>query len=435
MTARDTTIERADAPFGEVSLFLFFSLLADQKRFANVCLSLFIVLTPIQDFVLQSTPLRSLGISPAIFPLIALAALQLNRWLVAMQWTVSWRSSICAFYVLATSVYGVVIFGTTSHGENLLWKGTTSLISLLAIIFAAQLDYEAPIVRKALYVAFALICLGFFFGNSNPLRLPEFGENSVLHYTPLEDERPRGLASEPSQFSATATIIGLLAAHVTQSRRWKVVLFSATAFLLFASGSKGAILTLFICLVIIAVLKWHRSWYQVFALILVLFPLGLVLIWLIPNLFPQESFATSGTVATRFSMILCALMTAIHHPFGVGVTGFLPAVARYLPEAMFTIQSFFPFPLYFGEVTEYLTSADMVSTKTFFFDQLMRFGFPFVILFAVFIGKLLRKLISNRDTLLFIGVLFATIAVTTYQPGTGNFAISMVFGVALNRIR
>jgi hypothetical protein len=343
---------------------------------------------------------------------------------------------ICFVYVLMTAAYGLFFFGVSSHGENLIWKGTTSLISLSAVVFATQLDYgKVSVVRTAIFVAFTLVIAGFLFGNSSPLGLPALVENGVLHFTPLPDERPRGLSSEPSEFSITAIAIGLLAVHLAKSRVSRTLLFLLTLGLLVASGSKGGILTLFICVIILSAIKWHSKWYQVATLLFVLFPLGLVLIWMIPNLFPEESFAVSGTIPTRFSMIICALMTVTDHPFGVGLPGFLPAVAKYLPGAMSALESIFPFPLYFGEVSEYLASADMVSTKTFFFDQLMRFGIPFAWFFFVFITGLFKRLAAKGQMILLIAILASTVAIMTYQPGTGNFAIPIVFGVALSEVR
>jgi len=343
---------------------------------------------------------------------------------------------ICLAYVLFTAVYGILLFGVRSHGENLLWKGTTIFISLATIIFAVKLDYDkSPVVRSAIYVAFALVLFGFLFGNSNPLGLPALVENGVLHYYPLPDLRPRGFASEASQFSLTAVIIGLLSVHVARSRAAKTLLFLVTLGLLIASGSKGGILTLFICVIILCVMKWHSKFYHIIILFFILLPLGLGLIWVIPNLFPEEALASSGTVPTRFSMIICALMTVIHNPFGVGLTGFLPAVAKYLSGAMSTVQSIFPFPLNFEEVSDYLISSDMVSTKSFFFDQLMRFGIPFAFFFVVFIGSLLKRLVAERQRVLFIAILASTIAIMTYAPGTGNYAIPILFGVALTEVR
>ena len=238
--------------------------------------------------------MRSLGAGPCIFPLCAIALVEGGQWLLSAKTRVSLGAVICFAYVLFTAVYGLLLFGVWSHGENLLWKGATSLISLLAVIFAAQLDYgKSPVARTAIYVAFTLVIVGFLFGNSNPLGLPALVEGRVLHYTPLPDVRPRGLASEPSQFSLTAVILGLLSVHVTRSRARKTLLFLLTFGLLIASGSKGAILTLFICAIILSIIKWHSKFSHIAILLFVVVPLGLILIWLIPTLFPEQSFAIS----------------------------------------------------------------------------------------------------------------------------------------------
>src|SRR6266478_2967915 len=217
-------------PFIAVCAFLFMELWTDNRSsFSKMCLFLFIALCPIEDFMLQGTPLRGLGASPSIFPLCALALIGGAQWLLSSKMRLSLGGVICFVYVLMTAIYVLLLFGVWSQGENLLWKGATSFISLAAIMFAAALHYDrGPVVRAAIYVAFLLIIVGFLFGNSNPLRLPALVENGQLHFTPLPDVRPRGLASEPSQFSITAIVIGLLSVHVTRSRAGKTLLFLLT---------------------------------------------------------------------------------------------------------------------------------------------------------------------------------------------------------------
>lgn len=421
----------------ELGVFHFAALATDRRSlFSRVCLFAFIALCPIEDFVLQGTPLRSLGASISLFPLCLLALKEGTDWLLSGRMEPGRWGAIGVAYILFTGVYGLLLFGTWSHGESLVWKGFTSMVSLLVIVFATQLNYsDKGVVRAGVYAALVLVIAGFLFGNSNPLNLPNVVENGVLHFTALPDERPRGLASEPSEFSITAVIVGLLAIHVTRSRTRKILLAVLTVGLLIASGSKGGILTLFICVVALGVMRWHSRWYQVVVLLLAVLPLGMFLIWLLPTLFPDEVLAMSGTIPTRFSMILCSLMTVRHNPLGVGFTGFLPAVARYLPGAMSTLASVSPFPLDYSEVSGYLTSADMVSTKTFFFDQLMRFGIPFALVFFAFIYRLIKRLASEKQTTLLIGILTAVIGITAYVPGTGSFAIPIVFGIALSEVK
>jgi hypothetical protein len=407
----------------------------ENQTFVNLCTFLLIVLCPIQDLFLQGTPLRSLGSSPSVFPLCGIAAFVTARWLLCASMRLKRSVVICFVYVVVTGVYGFLVFGTSSHGENLFVKAATILVSLGVVMFTAfGVDYEETnLLRAAIYCAFILLVVGFCFGNSNPLGLPNIIENPILHFTPIADARPRGLSNEPSEFSITAVAIGLLATHVTRSRRVKVFLFCVTVALLVASGSKGGIFMLFLCVIILSIIKWHSKWYQIAALVLVALPMGAILIALLPTLFTEESFVTSNTVPTRVSMVFCALMTVMRHPFGVGLSGFLPAVAQYLPDAMRTTQSLIPFPLNFTEVSAYLTSAEQVSTKTFYFDQLMRFGIPFGVCFVIFVKKLVTCLLEQKQVVMSIAVLACAIAIMTYIPGTGVFAVPIVFGVALNR--
>jgi hypothetical protein len=405
--------------------------------YIQALLFLFIALSPIQDFFLQGTALRGLGASPSIFPLAALAIITLSNWLMAGNFKADRTLIVCLGYVLLTAIYGFAFFGLTSHGESLIWKSSTVFVSLSVVVLAVcNVDYQInAVTRAAIYTAFGLVVLGFCFSSANPFGLPQWLETSILHFTPTPDLRPRGLASEPSEFSITAVAFGLLSTHVAQSRVSKVILFFLTVGLLVASGSKGGISTLFICGIIVSIIKWHSKWYQVAALTLLLFPVGIVAIWMIPNLFPEDSLSVAATVPTRLSMLFCAITTIEHHPFGVGLPGFLPAVATYLPGAINTTQSMFPVPLNFSEVTEYMTSADMVSTKTFVFDQMMRFGLPFGVFFFLFVSRLIKGLVARKQIVMTIAVLASTIAITTYIPGTGAFPIPIVFGVALSQMK
>jgi hypothetical protein len=402
------------------------------------CVFLFIALSPIQDFFLQGTPMRSLGASPSLFPLLAIILLTFGQWLVSGDLKVDRVFLLCLMYVVLTTIYGFLFFGLTSHQESLIWKSMASLISLALLLFAVNnIDYRMNrFVREGIYTAFAIVVIGFLFSKENPFGLPPLLDLPWLHYTSLSELRPRGFSSEPSELSISAIVFGLLSTHLARSRTAKGLLFALTLSVLIASGSKGGIITLFLCALILGLIRWHSRWYHFAGAICVLLPLGLLLIVrLIPLLFPEDVIMESGTIPTRFSMILCSLTTVVHHPFGVGLSGFLPSVATYLPDAMSTVQSYFPWPLNFDEVSQYQTSADMVSTKTFFFDQLIRFGIPFALVFFFAVGKILRCLMSRKQMIIAVAILATAIAITTYIPIAGVLTVSIVFGVAVSEVR
>lgn len=399
----------------------------------QICVFSLIALSPIQDLFLQGSPLKGLGASASLIPMLAIVGLVFARWLAHGAFQLPRIVVVCVAYALFVSAYGFLYFGASSESENLWLKSLTALITLglfLAAIFVPKYELRAT-VRAACYTAFAILVLGILFSEPAPLGLPELFENPILHYTPVtEFPRPRGLSSEPSTLSVTVIAICLLCAHLSRSRSRKCFFLFASIGLLLASASKGGILVLFICLFILALTKWHR-WFQIPVLAVTLLPLGFFAVSWLPSLFPEQGALQSSSVQTRASVILCALNTVEHHPFGVGFPGFFPAVAVYLPQAISTVQAQSPLPLDFSEVSEYLTSSENVSTKTFFFDQLMRFGLPFAIFFLIAITMLLKQLGSSRQQILFVAVLASIIALSTYVSLSGQYATSILLGVAL----
>ena len=392
----------------------------------------FIALCPIQDFILRGTALAMVGDSPSSFPLLFIIVLAFAQWVVCGRFRVLQVGAIAGVYAFLLTIYGVMQFGMTFYGENLLRKSLGSLTVLflfLAAIFIPRYELRGT-VRFACYAAFLILVFGLCFSHPTPFGLPKFFDNPSFHYTIIPTlERPRGLSSEPSFLSVTTVSIGLLCSHFSRKRISKAFFLLATVGLLVAIGSKGGILIIFICIGILAMLRFH-AWYQLPVLGLAIVTLALIATAWIPTLFPEDGIAQSGSVQTRASMILCAIGTVEHHPFGVGFSGFLPAVRKYLPDSMRRIQSLSPLPLDFSEVSEYLGVSPNVGTKTFFFDQAMCFGLPFVILFIVLIIRLLKRL-SVEKRILFVGVMAVAIALCSYVSLSGEYATAILFGVAI----
>lgn len=359
----------------------------------------FIALCPIQDFFLRGTALAMIGDSPSSIPLLFIIAIALAHWVLRGRFRVLQVGAIATLYAFVLTIYGVMQFGMTFYGQNLLHKslGSFTVLALfLAAIFIPRYELRST-VRSACFVAFFLLVLGLCFSHPTPFGLPSLFDNPVSHYTIIPTlDRPRGFSSEPSFLSVTTISIGLLCAHFSRKRISKAFFLLATAGLLVASGSKGGIFIVFICLGILAMLRFHK-WYQLPVLVLSIVPLALIATAWIPTLFPEEGIIQSGSVQTRASMILCAILTVAHHPFGVGFSGYLPAVSKYLPDSMNSIQAVSPLPLDFSEVAEYLGDSPNTGTKTFLFDQAMCFGLPFVLLFIVLIIRLLDRLRVLRD--------------------------------------
>jgi hypothetical protein len=393
----------------------------------------FIALSPIQDFILRGAALVSvLGSSPSSIPLLFMVFLAFGTWVISGRFRILQVGAIAALYAVVLTIYGVMQFGMAFYGEDLLRKslGSLTILSMfLAAIFIPRYELRGT-VRIASYTAFLLLLVGLCFTYPTPFGLPSLFDNPFFHTTSIPTlDRPRGLSSEPSYLSVTAISIGLLCAHFSQKRISKAFFLLSTVALLLAIGSKGGFLILLICLGILATLRF-RKWYQLPVLCLAIIPLALIATTWIPTLFPDEGIVQSGSVQTRASMILCAILTVANHPFGVGLSGFRPAVSKYLPDSMRIIQSLSPLPLDFSEVSEYLGASQNVGTKTFLFDQAMCFGLPFVIFFIVLIIRLLKWL-SIEKRVLFVGVMAVAIAFCSYVAVSGEYATAILFGIAI----
>lgn len=393
---------------------------------------MFIALSPVQDLFLQGTALRGIGGYPSLFPLLAILAVSLTRRLCLGNFNVNRILLLCLAYVIATTFYGFVVFGTTVFGESLFLKSATNAAPMIFFLFAMYgVDYEPQsTVRAALFTALGILVVGILFSDGNPFGLPSVFENSILHFGPAYGDRPRGLSTEPSELSITVIGIGFLCAHASRSRAAKRFLCMMTLGLLVLSGSKGGIMIIFLCVFILCLMKWHSKWYHVPAVVLVLVPLGIVAVLVSQDLFPQEQFS-GGSVAMRVPMYLCALIAVKHHPLGVGLSGYLPAIATYLPEAMETMQSWIPVPVNFIGIAGNLSSTDKAGTMVFSLDQLIRFGIPFAVVFVVFVTRFLRRLEARKQMILFIGVLASAVAATTYIPMIGQFVTPILLGIAL----
>jgi hypothetical protein len=400
----------------------------------HILLFSLVALTPIQDTILQATPLGGLGTCASLWPLLPLTLIAFVRWIgggLRLSRTVFW----CCCYMALLTAYGFVRFGLVSEGENTILKTATHMtVFVFAVLAIFVPNYEMrSTVRMGCYVAFFLCIIGILFSLGAPFGLPQIFEQSPLHYR-LDDDlfRPRGFSTEPSMLSITLIAVGLLCAHFSRTKFGRRFYVLSTLGLFLVARSKGGIAVLFVCVLVLAIGRWHK-WYQAPLVLVTLVPLGMLTGFWLMTMFPENGFATAGTIQVRTSTVLCALFVAANHPLGVGFSGFIPAMRVYLPPAMAAIQSLSPLPLAFEESTGYLTSARAIGTSAFFFDQLIRFGWPFAIFFAVFSLKLLKGLRHAR--ILWVAVLASLICLCIYVSIVGQFATSVLLGVALTEAR
>ncbi len=390
---------------------------------------LFIILIPFQDTALQNTPLKLFGASLSVLPLILLALLGILQWIYRSDGRIRRSWLIIGSYAVIISAVYIVIY--SSYGSAIPWKQSLTYGLMSALLLFATFGIEYPAkkwVRLAIYISLFVTIIGITLYTFNPS-----DTSALLQATPNMSDRPRGFSTEPGELSVQIVVIGTLTAHFLKAawQKWCVGLL--TCALLIYSGSKGGLICLAICAVVLIFAKKGLGFSRVLLL------LGLSCLTYLSFILILSSFSAvmlvgaTSTISTRLSMVGYAFIVIAHNPFGVGFSGFLPSLPQYLPEAMRYVQSIFPVPLTFVEVREYLyppyPDADC---KTFFFDYFVFFGVPFAVVFATFALRMLRILLRSGCDWLFVGTLFSFFAMLTYYSALNVYAIPLLFGISIN---
>jgi len=392
-----------------------------------------IVLCPLQDTILQKTPLKLFGASPAVLPLLALATIALFSNLFAPKLTFDRKILIGLVYVLLICAIHIVTFQPGL--DPIQWRPLRSfgLMTALIVYLLTGVDYRNTRgLRISIYVALLITLIGVILGGI-------LGPDAIkfLQVTPDISGRPRGFSTESSTLSVQIVCIGMLCSHYLKRTWLKIIVGAITAGLLIYSSSKGGLISLLLCVLILVLVRTRASLFYKLLIGFLLSPVLVAGALLVASKFSNLiTLNQTTTIATRASMALFSGIVVLHNPLGVGFTGFYPAIPKYLYSAMWTIQSWFPFPLAFVEVKGYLAPPFKdADCKSFFLDFLVFFGVPFAILFFRFGFKLLQRLLAYRFFSLFVAVLFAFLALFTYYSSMNAYTVPLLIGIALYEAR
>ncbi|MHB1938877.1 MAG: hypothetical protein ACYCOR_20190 [Acidobacteriaceae bacterium] len=335
-------------------------------------------------------------------------------------------------YAAITSIFGLFYFGSYALGVNLIVQGLKLALDtglVLFVIFGIDYSNESNI-RRAVKIAFAITVLGIILNDLHIPGLDVLTNNPVLHQTPQDDPRWRGMSKESGVLAPLIMGLGLLSAHYSQTAFAKGVYWTLSLSLMFAGGSKGGFLCMLGVIVVIFMsgnIGFLRS--------LILFILSIPIIYFGFYIFLREiplvALIASNSIATRLTMQIWSCLVFMHFPLGVGFTGFLPALRDYLFQAADTAQAIVPFPMNFTEVYNYQYSAQDASSKSLLGNFTAFFGFPFLYLAMVNCIRLVRVLYRNNMITLLASVLFMLFALCTYADSLAYYNFYIIFGIAI----
>ncbi|MDG1329709.1 MAG: hypothetical protein P8P27_05665 [Flavobacteriaceae bacterium] len=236
--------------------------------------------------------------------------------------------------------------------------------------------------------------------------------------------RIRLLTLESSWSGSIAVIFSLLPVYFVNQNILKykksLVFITSFSFLVLysiSSESKGYLLLFLLSTLPNLIIAINKSQYRKY-IFLAIIPTTLVLSTIFVNLYDNivQQFYTSITFGTRFSSYVASLRVSVLHPFGVGLG---PYVYYYTESIRTVLDTGLMSAFNLNEIKGYLSTTTALSTKTYFFNQLMFGGIGFLIFYYHFFYKRYKKLTKNPSTgtlkVIFIFIILSGIIYITYH--------------------
>jgi len=390
---------------------------------SNLTVFAFVFLLPFEDSHLQDTPLGYAGASFALIPagillILKLLSRKINTFFLAY-----------LLYAIALSTTYLYIatydpYFALNRGLRLFFLYSIYFFTLSYFITA---EFNFSSFAKIVFIS-ALLSLALTIGPADLL-----SNNSLLHFTENQNQRPRGLSIENSMFGFYfACSLLLTGVYYKTPITSLAIALIITSFFIQSKGTLSAtiltILTYFLFFSSSTLLKKLSA----FAL---LAPAGYILVVLIllPSL--TGDIANYTSVATRATLGVLSITTLLTDPLGVGFTGYLQHFYDHGPAAMRLLDSISPLPLNFQEVEGYFHEGAYknVSAKSLFFDMTILFGWPFVILSAVFFVKVIKIARTTNQPQRLLLLLFTFFALFSYITPAGTYTSAAFLGLLLNR--
>ena len=395
-------------------------------------LASFILLIPFQDTFLQRTALGEFGTSFAIFPLMLLIFVTFVEWIFRKHLYIQKTLGICIFYVLTLSLIYIMLDGSDAFGRSLILK--TVNIAILTgcfafVVYGLPYDILATL-RWIIPAAFMITLLSIPLSDMHLSGMGFLSENPILHATINSDLRWRGFTREASVFSILIITLGMASAHCARKRFAKAVYLILTVVALAGCGSKGGILSLLFSIPIIFLLRITKVWKRVLGVV-ILIPFGFFAYMAAVYLFPANLLVESTTVPTRIAGIVWAFLVFVHNPFGVGFSGFYPAIREYMPAAIDIVSSHSPVPLNMGEVQEFVETGKNASSKILTLNYLVYFGMPFFVAFFYEVQRTIRGLLQAHKIILLSSLICVLIAVGSYIDSVVIYNVPLLLGVCI----
>lgn len=369
----------------------------------NVFLFFILLISVYQDFPLVNV-FGEIARSPMVFltPLLLLYLLKNSKIQISVY------TKYLIFYILylitITTIYLLWVLITKQQlsflGENIIIKSVKMAIYPLTILIYYQFIYTflskddtrfESLFKAMLALEFFLIIYLLFethYSKTLEIFMPYLHSNENKYW------RIRLLTLEESWVGSILTIVTFttiyLSIYLNKNKRTKVLVLTLSIFFILyytiRSESKGYML-IFLLSTLPLVIKYFynnkkiRKFLFLGSSVLVIF--GFYISLTLYNTILSQLYS-SITFGTRFSSYLACLNNFVFNPFGVG---WGPSLNYYVESLRNVVESPIMSPFELREVKGYLTTTKNLSSKTYFFDNLIFGGVFFLLFFYLFFVK------------------------------------------------
>ncbi len=404
--------------------------IASSVVFQRVTLFLLIVFLPFQNTVFGLTSLGFLGKAPSFVFIVFLFVFSFLKFASVSGKVNKFKISFFLYLFFVSVLSTVFFWGDIVYGRNLVLKGVNLFILNILFLFPIfiPISFKNKIYKHAFFIAFILCVLGVFLGDFFHLSIIE---NGFFHMSERPSLRPRGFSYEPSMLAVT--IFPILFSILCLNNKLKNFSFFYVAiFFMIAvlTSSKGAMATLVIAFffayffskkiislqgVVFAVLFFVATYF-----------LGVVLIK-----HAMLDMENNTSIATRSVCVLVSVFSLLKYPLGVGYAGFLYAFQNNVQSAIDFMIYLIPFELNFSEVSGYLNAHtdSSIGTKSFFFNNIIYFGWPFVFFFFGYVIYIIKECRKYKRIDLELSFLFIVISLVTFVEGVGLYPMSVFIAI------
>ena len=375
--------------------------------------AIFIALMPIQDFVMQTTPLGFLaaGLSFIVIPLMILNRLQFKK----IQ-----KGERVYFIIL----FLLLLYSTVIGLIEVLYRPSTFEFSsgiklLILFIFSTYpiaffWDTEIKNLKRGLSISLIILILGVIIVDI--FNADMWG---VFHLSEIQDKRLRGFSIESSTFSMTVAVIALCWLSQLKNVRElpAIVLLSL---ILFICGSKGAIFA-FIASLSFYYLSTIKMNLRYVTNLIILFIVGSLILYraVVDLTVDIDNF---NSFSTRATFIVSSLRLLTDYPLGAGFFGYYSIGKETVSDVLLG----YSFDI--KEVGTIIKTGTNFGFKSGAADLLVIGGIP---LLAIYLYSFFKLYNGIENIMLKLALLFSMFSFATYVSFIGFYV--MMLPIILSR--